>query len=129
MNLIAKRIVEARKTRGLSQEELAEKANLNLRTVQRIENSENEPRGKTLNLICDVLEINSTELVEGKTAWSAKRIANIIVTGLFLIALNMILMGIIGYLTLDSNANLNSRVGGVLVSILLPFSIVVFTIH
>ena len=37
----------------------------------------------------------------------------------------MILMGIIGFLTFDSNSN--SKFGGVLLSIFLPFFIVVFT--
>lgn len=44
MNWIAKKISETRKIKGLTQEELAEKAKINLRTIQRIENSESEPR-------------------------------------------------------------------------------------
>ena len=41
---------------------------MNLRTIQRIENNENEPRGKTLNLICEVLETNVEDLLDyGKT--------------------------------------------------------------
>ena len=57
MNKIGKKIKEARKKKGLSQEDLAESAKVNLRTIQRIEKNENEPRGKTLNLICSVLDI------------------------------------------------------------------------
>ncbi len=127
MNWIAKKISEARKIKGLTQEELAEQAKINLRTIQRIEKSESEPRGKTLNLICDVLEIDSKELIVNESTFHGKNIAIKIVNGLFLIALNLILMGIIGFLTYDIQANINSLFGGVLVSIFLPFAIVVFT--
>jgi transcriptional regulator with XRE-family HTH domain len=36
MNLIANKISETRKTKGLTQEELAELSKVNLRTIQRI---------------------------------------------------------------------------------------------
>lgn len=127
MNWIAKKISETRKIKGLTQEELAEKAKINLRTIQRIENSESEPRGKTLNLICDALEIDSNELFLSKASIRDKNIATKIVNSLFLIVLNVVLMGIIGYLTLDSNANTNSVFGGLLLSIFLPFFIVITT--
>ena len=64
MNEIGKKIREIRKKKGLSQEELAESAKVNLRTIQRIENNESEPRGRTLNLICEVLAINAEELLD-----------------------------------------------------------------
>ena len=62
MNIVAKKISETRKAKGLTQEELAEKSKVNLRTIQRIENNESEPRGKTLNLICDALQLDTSEL-------------------------------------------------------------------
>lgn len=127
MNRIAKKISETRKIKGLTQEELAEQAKINLRTIQRIENSESEPRGKTLNLICEALEIDSKELILTEKSIQEKNIGTKIINGLFLIALNMVLMGIIGFLTLDSNANINSVFGGYLVSVFLPFFIVVIT--
>ena len=69
MNEIGKKIREVRKRKGLSQEELAESAKVNLRTIQRIENNESEPRGKTLNLICEVLKINAEDILDyGKQA-------------------------------------------------------------
>jgi transcriptional regulator with XRE-family HTH domain len=127
MNWIAKKISEARKIKGLTQEELAEQAKINLRTIQRIENSESEPRGKTLNLICEVLEIDSKELILMENTIQEKNIGTKIINGLFLFALNLVLMGIIGFLTLDSNANMNSVFGGYLVSVFLPFFIVTLT--
>ena len=64
MNEIGKKIKEVRKKKGLSQEELAESSKVNLRTIQRIENDENESRGKTLSLICDVLDINTDDILD-----------------------------------------------------------------
>ena len=64
MNEIGEKIKEVRKKKGLSQEELAESSKVNLRTIQRIENNESEPRGKTLNLICEVLDINVEDILD-----------------------------------------------------------------
>lgn len=61
---IGEKIKEIRKKKGLSQEELAESSKVNLRTIQRIENNESEPRGKTLNLICEVLNINTEDILD-----------------------------------------------------------------
>lgn len=127
MNWIAKKISETRKIKGYTQEELAEQAKINLRTIQRIENSENVPRGKTLNLICDVLEIDVEELRSTENSFQQKSLGKKIVNGLFLLVLNFVLMGIIGFLTLDSNANLNSIFGGFLLSVFLPLFIVFLT--
>lgn len=64
MNEVGKKIKEVRKKKGLSQELLAEYAKVNLRTIQRIEKNESEPRGKTLNSICEVLEINAEDIMD-----------------------------------------------------------------
>ncbi|MDP5202441.1 helix-turn-helix domain-containing protein [Flavobacterium sp. DG2-3] len=64
MNEIGKKIKELRKKKGLSQEELAEYSKVNLRTIQRIENDENEPRGRTLNLICEALDVNAEDILD-----------------------------------------------------------------
>jgi transcriptional regulator with XRE-family HTH domain len=64
MNEIGKKLKELRKRKGLSQEELAESASINLRTIQRIENNESEPRGNTLNQICKVLDVNAEEILD-----------------------------------------------------------------
>lgn len=66
MKDIGSKIKDSRKRKGLSQEELSELAKVNLRTIQRIENNENEPRGKTLNLICDALNLNIEDLLDYK---------------------------------------------------------------
>ncbi len=64
MNEIGVKIKHIRKLKGFSQEELAEAAKVNLRTIQRIENNESEPRGKTLILLCEVLEINTEDILD-----------------------------------------------------------------
>jgi transcriptional regulator with XRE-family HTH domain len=55
MNTVAKMISVTRKLKGLTQDELAVKSQVNLRTLQRIETNKSEPQGKTLNLICEAL--------------------------------------------------------------------------
>lgn len=124
MNTIGYKISTTRKSKGLTQEELAEMAKVNLRTIQRIENNTNEPRGKTLNLICDVLQIDIQELLQHDTPAAKRNYTTMIINGIFLIILNMVLMGIFGFLTLDSEANLNSRFGGILLSFFIPLFIV-----
>lgn len=64
MNNIGSNIKEIRKRKGYSQEELAEFAKVNLRTIQRIENNKNEPRGTTLNLICSALDITTEDIFD-----------------------------------------------------------------
>ncbi len=46
---LGKKISELRKAKGMTQEELVEKCNLNVRTVQRIEAGEVTPRSFTIN--------------------------------------------------------------------------------
>ena len=50
------KISNLRKSKGLTQEELVEKCNLNVRTLQRIESGEATPRTYTLRLIFEALE-------------------------------------------------------------------------
>lgn len=126
-NSIGNKIHEIRKSKGLTQEELAELSKVNLRTIQRIENNENEPRGNTLNLICDVLEINSDQFINKIDSNKSEFIGSFIINGFFLVLLNFLLMLIIGFLTLDSNANINSRIGALLLSFFIPFFIVLLT--
>lgn len=56
-NSLAGQVVRLRKDRGLSQDKLADLASINLRTLQRIEKGETEPRGDTLRLIATALEV------------------------------------------------------------------------
>lgn len=64
MKTIGLKLREIRKRKGHSQEELSFKTNVSLRTIQRIEKGENEPRGKTLQLLCNALDVKIEELVD-----------------------------------------------------------------
>ena len=64
MNNIGTKIKELRNKKGLSQEELAESSKVNLRTIQRIESNESQPRGKTLHMICQVLDVNLEDILD-----------------------------------------------------------------
>src|SRR5690606_23828274 len=57
------KITQLRQQKAFSQEQLAELAKLNVRTIQRIENNETTPRGATLKLICDALGVTPDEIV------------------------------------------------------------------
>jgi transcriptional regulator with XRE-family HTH domain len=64
MNRVGRKIREVRQLKGLSQEELADAAGVNLRTIQRIENNENDPRAATLNLICKILDLTPEDILD-----------------------------------------------------------------
>ncbi len=58
---IGEQIKIARQQKKISQVEFANKCNLNIRTIQRIENNEVSPRLYTLRIISEVLEVNLLE--------------------------------------------------------------------
>jgi transcriptional regulator with XRE-family HTH domain len=68
---LGKKIAELRKAKGFTQEELVEKCNLNIRTLQRIESCEVTPRLYTLKTIFSALEYDTNGLFEiSKTGFS-----------------------------------------------------------
>lgn len=58
------KLAELRKAKGLTQEDLVAKCNINVRTLQRIEAGEVIPRSYTLQSILSVLEVDYSEFVE-----------------------------------------------------------------
>ncbi len=58
---LGKKIIELRKNKGLTQEELVEKCNLNVRTLQRIESGEVNPRDYTKKSIFAALDYDASE--------------------------------------------------------------------
>ena len=64
MENIGNRIADIRKQKALSQEELADRASINIRTLQRIEKGETEPRGHTLNALCQVLDLRPEDILD-----------------------------------------------------------------
>ncbi len=63
---LAQRVKELRNRKGLSQEDLAEASSLSLRTIQRIENSETEPRGDSLRKLSEALECTPEDIIDWK---------------------------------------------------------------
>ncbi len=63
MNL-GEKISAKRKSKGFSQELLAENSGISLRTIQRIENSQSNPRPYTIKVIADALNIKSEDLFD-----------------------------------------------------------------
>jgi transcriptional regulator with XRE-family HTH domain len=61
---LGKKIAELRKSKGLTQEELVDKCNLNVRTLQRIESGEVTPRIYTLKMIFAALDYDANDLFE-----------------------------------------------------------------
>ena len=55
---LGKRISELRKEKGLTQEELVEQCNINVRTIQRIEAGEVNPRSYTIKTILNALDFD-----------------------------------------------------------------------
>lgn len=129
MNSIGQKICESRKAKGLTQEELAELSNVNLRTIQRIENSENTPRGSTLSSLCEVLQLDMADVQTKHPSKKENKWGSLMLNGLFVGVLNLAMMAIFGFLTLDTAANMNSRVGAYFLSIFMPLLVVAFTQH
>lgn len=63
---LAQTIVQHRKRQGMSQEELAERAKVSLRTIQRLETGQNAPRGYTLQALAEALAIPLNELTNNE---------------------------------------------------------------
>lgn len=76
---LAQKLKRYRSAKGFSQEELAEKSGLSLRTVQRIENSETIPRGDSIQRLASTLGITPDDLM----SWE------VVEDRSFLIALNL----------------------------------------
>ena len=80
---LSKRVKELRSRKGLSQEQLAEISVLSLRTIQRIENGETEPRGETLKRLMSALDAAPDDLMD----WNINEDRG------FLVAMNLSALG------------------------------------
>ncbi|NVK51511.1 MAG: WG repeat-containing protein [Flavobacteriaceae bacterium] len=57
-----KELIRIRKTKGLTQAEVAEKCNITIRTIQRIESGAVKPRSSTIKIISEFLEVDFFEI-------------------------------------------------------------------
>ena len=77
---VAKKITHYRKLKGITQETLSELCGLNVRTIQRIESGEVDPRLYTLKSIADALEVTLEELLPAPTQHEINQIAILHIT-------------------------------------------------
>jgi transcriptional regulator with XRE-family HTH domain len=63
MSHLGQQIIQARKNKGISQEQLAEDSKINLRTIQRMEKGETTPHGDTLKRISEALGVPLEDLI------------------------------------------------------------------
>ena len=77
---IGKKIIQFRKAKGLTQETLSELTGLNVRTIQRIESGEVDPRLHTLTTIAQALGVNLEELLPEPTQHELNQLAVLHVT-------------------------------------------------
>lgn len=128
---LAKKIKQLRARKGLSQDELGEMSKLNLRTIQRIESGETEPRGDTLKKLANALDTTPDELID----WTEQVDAGFLVL-LNLSALSFLafpLLGIIVPLALwvlkkDKIKNVNET-GKQLLNFQISWSIAIFLVY
>jgi transcriptional regulator with XRE-family HTH domain len=128
---LAKKIKELRTRKGFSQDELAETAQINLRTVQRIEGGETEPRGDTLKRLALALNVTPDELID----W-AEQEDNSFLVFMNLSALTFIVFPLLGvivplallFLKKDRIRNLNDM-GKRLVNFQISWCILMFLIY
>lgn len=90
---LAQRIKTLRSRKGFSQEELSEKTGLSLRTIQRIENGETEPRGDSLQRLAFAFNVSSDEIVD----WAVQEDKGFL-TSLNLSALSFVIFPLLGVL-------------------------------
>jgi transcriptional regulator with XRE-family HTH domain len=90
---LAQRIKTLRNRRGFSQEVLSEETGLSLRTIQRIENGETEPRGDTLKRLSHAFKVSSDEILD----WTVQEDKGFL-SGLNLSALSFIFFPLLGIL-------------------------------
>ena len=64
---LGKRISELRTSKGFTQEELVEKCNISVRTIQRIESGEVTPRSYTIKTILDALDYDLSKISEDES--------------------------------------------------------------
>jgi transcriptional regulator with XRE-family HTH domain len=73
---LSEKLKKLRIDKGYSQEELSEKSNLSLRTIQRLENGESSPREDTINLLIKAFDLPNDFFIESKiTKDETKKIA------------------------------------------------------
>ena len=130
METIGIKISQIRKQKALSQEQLAELSKVNVRTIQRIENNETTPRGATLKLLCDALEITPDEIVSFEKTQDNSFIIWLHLSVLlgYVLPLGNILLPLILWLTNKNRIAYVDKQGKNILNFQILYSIVIFII-
>ncbi|WP_345955012.1 helix-turn-helix transcriptional regulator [Mucilaginibacter sp. PAMB04168] len=80
---LANQVKTLRTEKGYSQELLAQRTNLSLRTIQRIESGQTEPHGDTLQRLAASLDVNVADFWEGKSYQTCPRISHILFLSIY----------------------------------------------
>ena len=72
--MLGRVISTARKQKNLSQKELGDLLNVSNKAVSKWENGEATPRAETLIKLCDILELNKTEILGFEQKYDSKEI-------------------------------------------------------
>ena len=80
---LSNQITNLRKRKGISQQILADESGLNLRTIQRIEKGDTEPRGDSLGRIAKALNISIEDLSDWSLREDSGSLHAINLSGLF----------------------------------------------
>jgi len=125
---IAKKIIHYRKLKGITQEALSELTGLNVRTIQRIESGEVDPRLYTLKSIAEALSVSLEELLPEPTQHERNQIAVLHITpaGFFLFpVLGNVLLPFIFWMLKREEINGINRHGKDILNSQLTYSIVI----
>jgi uncharacterized Tic20 family protein len=124
---IGKKIVQFRKVKGLTQEMLSELTGLNVRTIQRIESGEVDPRLHTLKTIAEALGVNLEELLPEPTQHELNQLAVLHVTPVaffFLPVVGNILLPFIFWMMKREDVNGINKHGKEILNAQLTYSII-----
>lgn len=72
---LGRKISELRKEKGLTQEELVEKCNISVRTIQRIETGEVTPRSYTIKTILSALDYDLNKIAKENQQFNAEKMS------------------------------------------------------
>ena len=121
-------IKELRQRKGISQEELAEKAGLNLRTIQRIENGETDPRGDSLKKIAAALGVPPNEVIDWTVQEDRQFLGNLNLSALTFLVLSLlgIIVPFILWTTKKETTKGVNRTGKEIINFQITWNIILF---
>ena len=116
------KIIEARLSKNLTQENLAEITNISIRTIQRIEKNETTPRKSTIKVLNEKLNLN---LSEENLEINKLNVLSILKKVIYFILSNILIITIYGYFTVDNFlTNFKTKFAALLLSIFISWFIV-----